>query len=82
MASYRMSVAATIYFWVEADDESEALRKAREVDCAIPSPLDVAFDHEHIEVGDLEVYPNHDEIGPEIEDVEDDPDWMKDGGRE
>ena len=68
MRGYRMSISATVYFMVEADSEEEAIRKAREVERAFPSPTIVDLEHEHIEVGDVELYVNRDEVGPEIED--------------
>ena len=72
MRGYRMSISATVYFMVEADSEEEAISKAREVERAFPSPQVIDLEHEHIEVGDVELYVDHDVEGPQIEDVFDD----------
>ena len=74
MPAYRMSIAATIYFVVDASDEDEAMRKARVVERAFPSPEVIDIDHEYVDSGDAELYVDHNVEGPLIEEVFDEDD--------
>jgi hypothetical protein len=81
MNSYRMSVPATVYFLVNADSPEEAIQKAREVEHAFAAPHVLDVEHKHIEEGDVELYIDHTEQGPEVEEEYTEPPWMRDGGR-
>ena len=67
---YRMSVQASVCFWVDAESEEEAHRKARDVGRAFAAPHVLDVEQKNVEVGDVELYVYHDETDVEDEDAD------------
>jgi hypothetical protein len=66
---------------VNADSPKEAIQKAREVERAFAAPHVLDVEHQHIECCDVELYIDHTEEGPCVEDVFTERPWRRDGGR-